>query len=126
MKFLTFSDLAFEFALSRKILNVSSGISLIVIAVIVPSLSATYLKSSFLNLFVKDVNDYAKIGDTIYARILEIDENNNHVKLSLKSVVKKRDENKKLNHIKETGSGFIKLEENLDRWIAEKLSEINK
>ena len=34
-KFLTFSDLAFEFALSRKILNVSSGISLIVIAVIV-------------------------------------------------------------------------------------------
>ena len=82
--------------------------------------------SEISDSFVKDVNDYAKIGDTIYARILEIDENNNHVKLSLKSVVKKRDENKKLNHIKETGSGFIKLEENLDRWIAEKLSEINK
>ncbi len=76
--------------------------------------------------FVKDVNDYAKIGDTIYARVLEIDETNNRLKLSLKSVVKKRDESKKLNYIKETGTGFVKLEENLDRWIAEKLTEINK
>ena len=37
--------------------------------------------------FVKDINDYVKIGDTIYCQILEVDEDNLQLKLSIKKSV---------------------------------------
>ena len=33
--------------------------------------------------YVKDVNDYVKVGDTIYCQILDVDEENLQLKLSI-------------------------------------------
>ena len=60
--------------------------------------------------FVKDINDYVKIGDTIYCQILEVDEDNLQLKLSIKN-------------IKESRRGFLPLKNNLPIWIKEKLNE---
>lgn len=71
--------------------------------------------------FVRDINDYVKMGETIYCRVLEVDENNGQLKLSIKDInYKSNNEN---DVIKETRRGFLPLKENLDRWIQEKLEE---
>ena len=36
--------------------------------------------------YVKNVNDYVKIGDEIYAEVVDIDEKDNHLKLSIKNI----------------------------------------
>ena len=47
--------------------------------------------------FVKDINDYVKIGDTIYCQILEVDEDNLQLKLSIKNInYKTLDKNKNI------------------------------
>lgn len=70
--------------------------------------------------YVKDINDYVKIGDDIYCQVLDIDEKNLHLKLSIKNInYKNEDDN---NPIKETRKGFLPLKENLDVWINEKIS----
>ena len=71
--------------------------------------------------FVKDINDYVKIGDTIYCQILEVDEDNLQLKLSIKNInYKTLDKNK---NIKESRRGFFPLKNNLPIWIKEKLNE---
>lgn len=74
--------------------------------------------------FVKDVNDYVNIGETIKAKVVEIDDDAYHVKLSIKDInyrlVKKT--NSKL---KEVARGFSPLEEKLDGWILNKITEID-
>lgn len=76
--------------------------------------------------FVKDINDFVKVGDTIYTEILSVDEEQYHLKLSIKnitykSVYKKR----KTKKIKETSSGFATLEYKLPIWIKEKMNKLN-
>ncbi len=66
--------------------------------------------------YVKNINDYVNVGDTIKARVIEIDNNTCHVKLSIKDLnykIKKE----KVNPIEEVGSGFGILKDNLDKWI---------
>lgn len=75
--------------------------------------------SEISNGFVKNVNDYVNIGETIKAKILEVDEENCHLKLSIKDF-NYRIGNRKRNKIVETGTGFYLLKENLDKWIEEK------
>lgn len=75
--------------------------------------------------FVRNINDYVKIGETIKAKVIESDEENNHVKLSIKDV-DYRINNKKHKKIEETSSGFLPLKEHLDGWIYEKKEEIDK
>ena len=71
--------------------------------------------------FVKDINDYVKIGDTIYCQILEVDEDNLQLKLSIKNInYKTLDKNK---NIKESRRGFLPLKNNLPIWIKEKINE---
>ena len=36
--------------------------------------------------FVKDINDFVKINEYIYCRVLEIDKENNNLKLSIKNI----------------------------------------
>ena len=36
--------------------------------------------------FVKDINDFVKIGETIYCKVLEVDEENCNLKLSIKNI----------------------------------------
>ena len=69
--------------------------------------------------FVKDIHDYVEIGETIYCQILEVDNDNLHLKLSIKNINYKSDNSN--SPIKETRKGFLPLKENLDIWINEKL-----
>ena len=73
--------------------------------------------------FVKDINNYVNIGETIRVRVLESDDESFHVKLSIKDL------NYRINHnkskIPETGSGFGILLKQLPIWINEKNNEKN-
>ena len=73
--------------------------------------------------FVRNVNDYVNLGEVIRAKVLEIDEDTLHVKLSIKDI-DYRITKKKRTKIKETELGFSTLEALLDDWISEKLAEI--
>ena len=68
--------------------------------------------------FVRDIHDYVSIGETIYCQVLEVDEENLHLKLSIKNINYKSDNEN--NPIKETRKGFLPLKENLENWINEK------
>ena len=74
--------------------------------------------------FVKDINDFVKIGETIYCRILGVDEENCNLKLSIKNINYKARKGK--GKFNETVRGFSPLKDNLDNWITEKLEEIKK
>ena len=73
--------------------------------------------------FVKNINDYVHIGETIKAKILEINTEECHIKLSIKNIdyrFNKRSRNK----IEETSNGFKSLGSALEKWISDKLEEI--
>ena len=75
--------------------------------------------SEISNEYVRNVNNYVKIGETIKVRILESDDETCHVKLSIKDMdyrINKKNKNK----INETGSGFKILEDKLKKWIDER------
>lgn len=74
--------------------------------------------------FVRSVNDYVTIGETIYVKIIEVDADNLQLKLSIKNINYKIDGKKK--GIAESVSGFSPLADNLNNWIAEKMAEIKK
>lgn len=73
--------------------------------------------------FVKNVTDYGEIGDTIYAKIIEIDESIKHIKLSIKNINYKID-GKSIDNTLE--NGFLPLKNHLNVWVNEKLKEIKK
>lgn len=74
--------------------------------------------SEISNAFVKNIEDYISPDELIEARIIEIDEENKHLKLSIKN----------FNSAEEfinAKKGFKTLKENLKPWMDEKLAEIN-
>ena len=74
--------------------------------------------------FVRDVNDYVNMGETINVKILDVDENKHHMKLSIKDIdyrINKKNKNK----IEETEKGFATISKMLPRWVKSKLEEIN-
>ena len=79
--------------------------------------------SEISDSFVKNVFDYAKINDSVTAKILSVD-TDGHYKLSIKAL----DEVKKVDthHIIETKSGFDSLEKSLPDWIDEAYDELEK
>ena len=76
--------------------------------------------SEITNGFVKNTTDYAKVGETIKAKILDVDEDECHVKLTIKNV-DYRIENPRIRKIKETEHGFEKLKEMLPKWVNDKI-----
>lgn len=74
--------------------------------------------SEISNSFVKNVEDYAKIGETIKAKVIAIDHNYEKLKLSIKDI-DYRSSKKFSGKIKETGGGFSILADNLDKWISD-------
>ncbi|ERJ13375.1 CvfD/Ygs/GSP13 family RNA-binding post-transcriptional regulator [Haloplasma contractile] len=77
--------------------------------------------------YVKDVSEYAKVGDIIRVKVLEIDDYNN-AKLSLKQANNyyanlRQKKQRKRNCIKETHSGFKNLEKKLDDWVQKKIKK---
>lgn len=76
--------------------------------------------------FVKDISDFVKIGDTIYAEILNVDENLFQLKLSIKNINYKNEYRIRKAKIKETSLGFDTLAYNLPFWIEKNLKNNKK
>lgn len=75
--------------------------------------------------FVKNVNDYVKVGETIRAVVVDVDDDNYHLKLSIKNMnykTKRRNQQA----LEETELGFLPLGEKLNGWIDSKLSELKE
>ncbi len=66
--------------------------------------------------FVRDISDYVKIGDTVKAKVLEVDDEKFQVKLSIKGI-DYQDKKSKRQPVVETGSGFEILRDNLKEWV---------
>jgi len=73
--------------------------------------------------YVKNINDYVKIKDKIYAQVVGIDKENNKFKLSIKNI-DYRNDGRILNGNDNYSNGFEPLKEHLDIWINEKIKEI--
>lgn len=76
--------------------------------------------------FVKNINDFVKVGDVIFVEVLDVDEELGHLKLSIKNIEYKRRMIVKRKRIRETSLGFKTLEYKLPIWIAESLKKIKK
>lgn len=74
--------------------------------------------------YVKNINDFVKIGDLIFVEILDVDEELGHLKLSIKNIEYKRKIPTHRKKIKETSLGFRTLEYKLPIWIDESLKKI--
>lgn len=73
--------------------------------------------------FVKDLHDFVEIGENIYVEILDIDEIQNKLKLSIKNINYKKVKNGRKRKIIETSSGFKTLAYKLPIWIKENLEK---
>ncbi len=69
--------------------------------------------------FVKDINNIANIGETIKVRVMELDDDSFHVKLSIKNL-NYRVKNQKNVGIIETKHGYNNLGSMLEKWIFER------
>ena len=79
--------------------------------------------SEVSNDFVNDIHNYLEIVEIIYCQILEVDEANEQLKLSIKNINYKSNSKSK---VKESRLGFLPLKNHLDKWISDKISEIKK
>lgn len=73
--------------------------------------------------FVRNINDYVNIGETINVKILDVNDNDFHLKLSIKDIDYRINKKRRTN-IVEVGSGFGVLRDRLDDWISVKEKEI--
>ncbi len=76
--------------------------------------------------FVKNIKDYLNVGDEIYAKIIDIDEEITHLKLSIKNMQYRPIRIKKHKKIIETKLGFKTLSYKLPKWIDKSLKDMNK
>lgn len=67
--------------------------------------------------YVKNTQNYAKVGDNINVKIIDIDEKNNHLKLSIKDINNKNQNSTNKKNIEETVHGFKTLSHKLPAWI---------
>ena len=72
--------------------------------------------------FVRDVNDYVKVGEKVNSKIIEIDDANNQLKLSLKDTLKDNGLAKSIH----AEDGFNSLKERLPRWMEDKIEELKE
>lgn len=79
--------------------------------------------SEISNSFVKDILDYVNIGDSIKAKIIDIDREKHHIKLSIKEL---EDKKRLRNRIVETPNGFNTLSVYMPVWTEKKITEIEK
>lgn len=73
--------------------------------------------------FVKNVMDYSDIGEAIYAKVIEVDDNIKQLKLSIKNINYKLD-GKSIDNTLE--NGFLPLKNHLNVWVNEKLKDMKK
>ena len=78
--------------------------------------------SEIANNYISNITKYVNIGERIYAKVIEVDTENNRLKLSIKGLnYKEFYENRK---VKESVRGFSPLQENLEKWIEYTLNEM--
>lgn len=73
--------------------------------------------------FVKNLRDFVEIGESIYVKILDVNEEQCKLKLSIKNINYKKNKAKKKKKIIETSSGFKTLAYKLPLWIKENLEK---
>ena len=73
--------------------------------------------------YVKDVHDFVSVGDNIYAEVIQVDDYDKKIKLSIKDIDYKKS-GVKLKRMSETKSGFQPLEDHLEGWINQKIKDI--
>lgn len=73
--------------------------------------------------FVRNVNDYVKIGETIKAKVIDENEDEHHVKLSIKNI-DYRITKRKATKIVETPNGFSTLQSQLSKWVTAKIQKL--
>ena len=78
--------------------------------------------SEMSDSFVSNVRNYAFPGETIYAKVMEVDQKKYQIKLSIKSIDYRLTSQK--GSLMESPNGFSKLKEKLPIWIDAKLKEI--
>lgn len=71
--------------------------------------------SEMSDKFVKNVFDYVELGEVIKTKIIDIDEENKKMKLSIKNIDYKIEDKEKL----EDKNGFSPLRTRLPEWISE-------
>ena len=79
--------------------------------------------SEISNGYVKNINDYLKINDKIYAKVVGIDKENKKIKLSIKDI-DYRNSGKPIDDENSIENGFQPLKDHLDTWIDDKIKEI--
>lgn len=78
--------------------------------------------SEIANNYISNITKYVNIGERIYAKVIEVDTENNRLKLSIKGLnYKEFYENRK---VKESVRGFSPLQENLAKWMDDTLKEM--
>lgn len=82
--------------------------------------------SEISNGFVRNITDFINVGDQIYVEILDVDEEEYHLKLSIKNINYKIDGHYRRKRIIETPNGFNTLKQNLPTWINNKLKSMEK
>lgn len=73
--------------------------------------------------FVKDIHDFVNVGDHIYVEILDVDEEEAHLKLSIKNINYKINGKPRHRKIIETPHGFTTLSKKLPIWINKQLKK---
>ena len=81
--------------------------------------------SEISKYFVRNIDDFVKVGDTVKARVIDVDNKTFHIKLSIKDLNYKIKKEKN-NPIEEVGSGFDILKNNLNKWIFTKKEKKNE
>ena len=79
--------------------------------------------SEISNKYVSNIERIFIEGDTFEAKVLEVDEEKKQLKLTVKN---NKSTLKLIDGLEEKGGGFAPLKENLDKWIKEKLEELEK
>lgn len=79
--------------------------------------------SEVSNDFVSDIQNFLEMGEIVYCQVLEVDNDNKQLKLSIKNINYKSINKSK---VKESRLGFLPLKNHLDKWISDKISEIER
>jgi len=78
--------------------------------------------SEIANNYISNITKYVSIGERIYAKVIDVDNENNRLKLSIKGLnYKEFYENRK---VRESVRGFSPLQENLSKWMEYTLKEM--
>ena len=82
--------------------------------------------SEISNDYVKDINDFVSIGDVICVKILDVDNELGHLRLSVKDIDYKNIKKIRRKKIKETPLGFKTLAYHLPIWIENSIKNMKK